>query len=75
MLVSRDTPIVRVLELDSEHVKQNCLKLVRLGLLDLIDDIPKLFDSLRREFETGTPSPEASVSEAVWKQSLYKRRS
>jgi hypothetical protein len=63
MLVSKDTPIARVLELDSEHVKQNCLKLTRLGLLDLIEDIPKLFDSLRREFETRTPSPEASVSD------------
>ena len=32
MLISKDTPIARVLELDSEHVKQNYLKLARLGL-------------------------------------------
>lgn len=63
MPFSKDSPIARVLELDSKHLKQNCLKLSRLGLLDLIEDIPKLFDSLRREFESGTQSPEASVSD------------
>ena len=35
MLVSKDTPIARVLELDAEHVKQNCLKLARLGLVSV----------------------------------------
>lgn len=63
MAFSKDSPIARVLELDSEHLKENCLKLSRLGLLDLIENIPKLFDSLRREFEAGTPPPEASVSD------------
>jgi hypothetical protein len=63
MLISRDTPIAQVPELDSEHVKQNCLRLARLGLLDLIENIPNFFDSLKREFEAGAPSPEASVSD------------
>ena len=60
MLISRDTHIAQVLELDSEHVKRTLFLIARFGLLDLIEDIPNLFDSLRPEFETGIPSPEAS---------------